>query len=192
MKRISGFFVLSAALMLSACNSVDPTLGIQPNSPTANATTGNGAQTANAPASTTTIAPGQTVANTQIAAVTRPVRLNLAPIVGAPVAAVAPLSHRLQEDARASGIAINGDNDPTTTHILKGYFSTLSDGGQTTVVYVWDVLDPSGNRLHRIQGQEKVAGTADDPWTVVTPQAMQAIGDKTVQALVQWINSTTG
>lgn len=195
MKRISGVLGLAAALVvpfaLSACNSVDPGLGIQTNG----AATTKDAATVTPPGaltgapSTAVVATGQQPA-TQTASVTRQVRLNLAPIVGAPVAAVAPLSHRLQEDARTRGITINGDNDPTTTHVLKGYFSTLSEGGNTTVIYVWDVLDPSGNRLHRIQGQQQVTGTAPDPWNIVTPQTMATIGDQTVQALVQWINSS--
>lgn len=193
MKQISGAVLLAAAIALSACNSIDPTMGMRQAAPSPNATAGAQMQ-ANAQGSTAAQSPAASSSTAgppaQLVAVNRAVRLNIAPIVGAPVADVAPLSHRLQEDARARGMVINGEGDPTTTHILKGYFSTLSEGSQTTVIYVWDVLDPSGNRLHRIEGQQKVAGSADDPWAIVTPQAMEAIADETVQTLVQWINSS--
>ena len=47
---------------------------------------------------------------------------------------------------------------------LKGYFSAFNDGKQTTLIYVWDVLDPPDQRIHRIQGQESVPGRPHDPW----------------------------
>ncbi|KAI1692705.1 hypothetical protein Ddc_23410 [Ditylenchus destructor] len=70
---------------------------------------------------------------------------------------------------------------------MKGYFSVLSEDNQTTVLYVWDVLDASGNRLHRIQGQEKVQGAAADSWSVVQPATMQAIADRTMQEYSTWL-----
>lgn len=188
MKRIWGLVGFIALLTLSACNSVDPTLGMGQKTPSPSAPAAAAITTQPAPQTTQPATTSQPA--TQLASVNRAVRLNLAPVVGAPVSAVTALSHRLQQDARARGITMTGDNDPSTTYVLKGYFSTLSEGGSTTVLYVWDVLDPSGNRLHRIQGQQKVPGTASDPWTVVAPQTMETIGDATVEALIQWINST--
>jgi hypothetical protein len=114
------------------------------------------------------------------------------PIIGAPVQAVTPLSKQLGASARAEGLAIKSSTDTTSDHILKGYFSALNDGGKTTVVYVWDVLDDSGNRLHRIQGQDTVAGTAADPWSAVPPETMQAIATKTIDAYLEWRHSGAG
>ncbi|THK37555.1 hypothetical protein EHS39_13000 [Ensifer sp. MPMI2T] len=114
------------------------------------------------------------------------------PIIGAPVEAVTPLSKQLGADARAQGLAIKGSADKTSEHILKGYFSALNDGGKTTVVYVWDILDGSGNRLHRIQGQDTVASTAAEPWSAVPPETMQAIATKTIKAYLDWRRSTAG
>ncbi|MCA1442946.1 hypothetical protein I6F07_22515 [Ensifer sp. IC4062] len=114
------------------------------------------------------------------------------PIIGAPVEAVTPLSRQLGADARAQGLAIKSSADKTSEHILKGYFSALNDGGKTTVVYVWDILDGSGNRLHRIQGQDTVASTAAEPWSAVPPETMQAIATKTIKAYLDWRRSTAG
>lgn len=114
------------------------------------------------------------------------------PIIGAPVGAVTPLSKQLGASARAEGLAIKNSADTTSDHILKGYFSTFNDGGKTTVVYVWDILDGSGNRLHRIQGQDTVAGTAADPWSTVPPETMQAIASKTIAAYLEWRRSGAG
>ncbi len=92
----------------------------------------------------------------QRSAALKPGKLHIAPIVGAPVNVVTPLTHRMNDDAKTKGIELAGNNDPSAAYVMKGYFSVLSEDNQTTVLYVWDVLDASGNRLHRIQGQEKV------------------------------------
>ncbi|AWI57997.1 hypothetical protein AB395_00002345 [Sinorhizobium fredii CCBAU 45436] len=114
------------------------------------------------------------------------------PIIGAPVQAVTPLSKQLGASARAQGLTIRSSTDTTSDHILKGYFSALNDGGKTTVVYVWDILDGSGNRLHRIQGQDTVEASAAEPWSAIPPQTMQAIAEKTIDAYLEWRRSQRG
>jgi len=114
------------------------------------------------------------------------------PIIGAPVQAVTPLSKRLGTEARAGGLAIRSASDGTARYILKGYFSAMNDGGKTTVVYVWDVLDGSGARLHRIQGQESVSGTAADPWAAVPAGLMEDIAAKTIRQYLDWRGAARG
>ncbi len=114
------------------------------------------------------------------------------PIIGAPVEAVTPLSKRLGAEARSSGLTIRSASDTSTKYILKGYFSAMPDNGKTTVVYVWDVLDGSGARLHRIQGQETVAGTAADPWAAVPAKTMDGIARKTIRQYLDWRGSLPG
>lgn len=114
------------------------------------------------------------------------------PIIGAPVQAVTPLSKQLGTEARAHGLTIKGSADASSEHILKGYFSTLKDGDKTTVVYVWDVLDGGGNRLHRIQGQESVPGGGADLWSGVPATTMQGIATKTINAYLEWRQSQAG
>ncbi|HEV7304946.1 hypothetical protein [Ensifer sp.] len=114
------------------------------------------------------------------------------PIIGAPVQAVTPLSRQLGADARARGLTIKGSSDSSSEHILKGYFSALKDGDKTTVVYVWDVLDGSGNRLHRIQGQDSVPGGGTDLWSGVPATTMQGIATKTIDAYLEWRRSQAG
>ncbi|OCP17328.1 MULTISPECIES: hypothetical protein [unclassified Ensifer] len=114
------------------------------------------------------------------------------PIIGAPVAAVAPLSKQLGAEARSHGLTIKGSADASSEHILKGYFSALKDNGKTTIVYVWDVLDGSGNRLHRIQGQDSVAAVGADLWEGVPAETMQAIATKTISSYLEWRQSRPG
>jgi hypothetical protein len=114
------------------------------------------------------------------------------PIIGAPVEAVTPLSKRLGVEARTNGLTIRSASDNSSKYILKGYFSAMIDNGKTTVVYVWDVLDGSGARLHRIQGQESVSGTASDPWAAVPARTMEGIAQKTIREYLDWRGATRG
>jgi hypothetical protein len=125
----------------------------------------------------------------EIAAILSQQRLQFAPIVGATVESVAPLSKRLAADARERGITIVAASDPSTTLLMKGYFSALTEGKQTTVIYVWDVLDPSGNRLHRIEGQEKVPSNGAQGFAAVKDATMEEIADQTVDQLVAWLST---
>lgn len=108
------------------------------------------------------------------------------PIIGAPVQSVTPLSRQLGAQARASGLAIRASADTGTDHILKGYFSAFEDGEAVTVVYVWDILDNSGARLHRLQGQEKVPAAGKETWSAVPPSTMETIATKTINEYVAW------
>ncbi|MEK1888643.1 MAG: hypothetical protein AAAB35_13960 [Phyllobacterium sp.] len=187
-----------ATLALAACNSSESPMGVTkadvptaqgsataPGTPTTTAQTTTGTQTAaGAPVPTA----ATTTANAPGAA--RTAKLRFAPIVGAPIAAATPLSQRLSALAKEKGIVLGTAADTDNTHIMKGYFSALPDGNQTTIIYVWDVLDPAGTRLHRIQGQEKVPGGGADPWSTVPAKTMEGIADKAIQGYLAWVSGT--
>ncbi|TCM58477.1 hypothetical protein C8J36_101378 [Rhizobium sp. PP-F2F-G48] len=114
------------------------------------------------------------------------------PIMGAPVEAIRPLSEQLGAEARSNGLIIKTAADPGSQHILKGYFSAFKDGRKTTIVYVWDVLDQAGNRLHRIQGQDSVDTKGADLWSGVPPQTMRDIASKSVGQYLAWRDASAG
>lgn len=113
------------------------------------------------------------------------------PLIGAPADKLQPLSKRLGDAARASGLTITRMDDETASLSLKGYFSAVSQDDEVQVVYVWDVIGPEGNRLHRIQGSQSGPATAgaSDTWESVTPDMMAAIGQDTIATLITWIDS---
>ena len=174
--------ILTMGLLLAACNSTENVLKVEgtdtTNNGTANVPT-PGANPATAPSTPTNVTTG--------------VRMRFAPIIGAPVEKVTPMSRRLNARARAANIEIVASNDATATHVLKGYFSVLGEGSSTTVIYVFDVLDPAGNRLHRIQGQEVATGSnAADPWASVPAPLMETIADKAMTEFAAWSGKATG
>lgn len=115
-------------------------------------------------------------------------RVQLSPVVGAPESAVRLMSQRMAARSKERGIALVSPSTAGATHDLKGYFSAITEGGKTTVIYVWDIFDASGNRLHRIQGQESAPGTSPDGWSSVSASMMERIGSRTVDDFADWLS----
>lgn len=149
-------------------------------------TTGQQASGQNPPRA---VRPRQAATSTRASAALPAGTIRFLPIIGAPVQAVTPLSRQLGAQARASGLTIRPSTDASTEHILKGYFSAFSDGGEVTVVYVWDILDGSGARLHRMQGKENVPARGSDPWAAVPATTMETIATNTIRDYIDWRRS---
>jgi hypothetical protein len=193
---------LFAIVATASCTSSGPPMDVGVGDPQATTSTDPATVPPVATASTTTTTPPAVVADGSagtvpqgdggpVAAISTPSRIQFAPIVGSTVEAATPLTQELAKRARERGIGIAGSGGIGATHILKGYFSAMSEGGSTTVIYVWDVLDPAGNRLHRIQGQAKADGKGDG-WSAVPTATMQAIADHTIDEFALWLSTRTG
>ncbi|WP_274426556.1 hypothetical protein [Chelativorans sp. YIM 93263] len=133
-------------------------------------------------------ASGTAGANTPATAnLTADARIHFAPIIGAPENAVTPLSSRLQQTATRYGLTVVPQKE-SDSYNLTGYFSAFTDGGNTSVIYVWDVQDTSGNRLHRIQGRENTPAGAAEGWSSVSAETMETIADQTLEELTTWLS----
>lgn len=192
---------LLAALALAACTNAKDVL--EPSAITPPATSAQTLPATQSNTATTTVPAPSTTAPAvsspapaspgQSTAALAKTRLQVAPIVGASVESAAPLTAELQTRARQRGITLAGSTDQTATHVLKGYFSAISEGSDTTVIYVWDIYDPSGNRLHRINGQQKAPSVkGGDGWTAVAPATMQGIADQTIDQFAAWLGGQAG
>lgn len=167
-----------AGLLLAGCNSTESALNI-------------GGGKANAPpiaAVTPDVpAPSAPASPAVQAAAISGTRMQFAPMIGAPVAQVTALSRRLTLRAKEKNLAIFPASEKNVTHILKGYFSLLNENGKLTVLYVFDVIDSSGNRLHRISGQESAgAAAAKAAWELVPGPLMEKIADRTIDEFTRW------
>src|SRR5262245_38919766 len=188
MRRSAVTALFLCGSVLAACTSTEQTLD-----PTA-ITPQSTQSTSPAVAATTAVANNSAArpAGGQTAAVASMARVKFAPIVGATVEAATPLTQRIGVRARERGIELAASADPAATHVLKGYFSAITEGNKTTVIYVWDVLDPAGNRLHRIQGQVETPARRREGWASVSSQTMQSIADQTIDQLAVWLSARSG
>lgn len=118
-------------------------------------------------------------------------RVQFAPVIGATPEALPALSLRLAARAGQRGVPLVRQ-DGAATHVMRGYFSAFTENRETTILYVWDVTDTAGNRLHRIQGRHKLPASAEPGWKSVTPAQMEAIADRTIDELAAWLSGRTG
>lgn len=131
-----------------------------------------------------------TLAETQTAALDPGKSMTFLPVEGAPQSAVSTLSKSLKTKATSQGLNVLAPTQSSTAAFrVKGYFSALSDGSGTLLVYVWDVLDQSGKRVHRINGQERSGTSKTDPWQAITDVELQRVADRTTARLKSWIDT---
>ncbi len=109
-----------------------------------------------------------------------------APVTGAPATVLTNISAQLGREAFAQQITLVPTDDPAASYIIKGYLSAIGDASGTILVYVWDVFDRSGRRVHRISGQETAPGAARDPWAGVDNATTTDVARQTISALVAW------
>ena len=125
----------------------------------------------------------------QAAAVEEAHSFRLAPFVGLDADAAAPLREALQAEAERRGIDLGSGPGKL---VLKGYLSSMRDGGADVLTYVWDVYDTSGNRLTRIDGQQKLPrGARTDPLQVDAVTAGK-VAQHIMTALARWRPDAAG
>ncbi len=168
-KKLAFFSAAAGAFILAGCTS--PTGGGANLAPLTS-DFGQPAQTSKAPVNMSKV---------------RNYKLFIAPIIGAPLEVVTPLSLRFDTIVKTQSITLAANMETDADYILKGYFSNLTENNQTTVLYVWDVMDKQGNRVHRLQGQEKVSGK--NGWSAVPATVMSKIADDTMADYFRWVSA---
>lgn len=118
------------------------------------------------------------------------IRMRFDPVVGAPADAATQLETQLLALATQRGLRLVSAGDTSATHIAQGYFSAISENGETAVIYVWDISNATGARVHRIQGQMKTPSQGAEGWISVGPDTMQAIATQTMNQLTAWLTAS--
>jgi len=180
---ISATCLVAVGLALAACSGTDAINLNQQNQGETATPTGD-TSAAGAPGAGSTGA-GVQVDQQQAAAAIAAARVHFAAAVGTTAEALRPLQDTLNQRARQRGLTIETADQATL--VVNGYFSTVAEERQTIVIYVWDVADKSGNRLHRIQGQERVSGTGNG-WDAVDEATVTRIGQRTIDELADWLS----
>ncbi len=99
------------------------------------------------------------------------------------------LDESLKRYAATRKVNIVSQDSPSATYRVSGYISAIGDTNRVMLVYVWDVFDGNGNRLHRFSGQEPAGMGGADPWTAVTTKVIDDAARQTVDALADWVRA---
>ena len=113
-------------------------------------------------------------------------KVAVAAVIGPPDALSRQLTADVAQAIEDQRVAVGSRPTDTPNYTLRGYVIAAREISITRVTFTWDVIDGTGNRIHRITGEERVAGESRDPWAVVTPQLTQTIATKVAAALGAW------
>ena len=193
-----------ALLLLTACNAgsineglVPPKVSTNTSAQSSDPVPGQTVGSENALAAQQTTSPAQTAVNaqTQTASLVQPQTagnadsISFLPVEGVPQGAISTLSSSLKQSARTNGLSIVPANQPGAKYRVKGHFSALNDGSGTLLIYIWDVIDGSGKRIYRINGQERTSSVSSDPWRAITSTELDRVAMSTTDGLKSWLST---
>ena len=101
------------------------------------------------------------------------------------------LTRQLNDAAVDQGLALVIDPNVKSNVALRGYVTAMRIGATVNITYLWDVLDASGKRIHRISGEDAMTNGVDvkQPWGAVTPAVSRMIAQRTMSELSQWMKA---
>lgn len=135
--------------------------------------------------------PQVATAPTQQSAPVSQSRIAIAPLVGAPDAVGKQVAGQLGPTLERQRVALAKSGE-RADYTLRGYMVAAKEKAGVKVSYIWDLTDPTGKRVNRIQGDEIApGGNTGDPWAAITPAVTQTISDKTATALSAALASLT-
>jgi hypothetical protein len=97
-----------------------------------------------------------------------------------------------KSEAKARKLNVVPEDDPNVTYRVKPSLSAVGGIGMTTgttFVYVLDVLDARGVRVHRIAGQWPGAGAMGDPWAGIKDPTIVAAAHQAIDGLAAWVHA---
>jgi hypothetical protein len=118
---------------------------------------------------------------------TQNAKLQIAPVIGSPENVARDFQSQLATAIGKSGINVVTANNATGEYVVRGYVVAAREKTKAKISYIWDVTDQSGKRVHRITGEEVVAGGGKDPWSSVTPTIVEKITTKTSSQIASWL-----
>ncbi|MEL6746302.1 MAG: hypothetical protein AAFO79_00585, partial [Pseudomonadota bacterium] len=111
-----------------------------------------------------------------------------APIIGAPEAVSSQLKGSVVAATEQQSVPVLKTASANPDFTVRGYIVASPDTAGTKVSYIWDVLDKTDKRVHRISGKEVAPGPKQaDPWANVKPAIIEGIAQKTATQLASWV-----
>ncbi len=116
------------------------------------------------------------------------VKIAFSPVTGAPSEPVSKINVAIRQEAAKRNITIVQQGDPTADYTVQGYLSAVGGTSGTVFVFVWDISDRNGSRVHRVSGQESSTKGAPDPWAAVDDATLNLVALRTVDSIAAWLS----
>jgi hypothetical protein len=128
-----------------------------------------------------------------VAPVPQKSKLAFVPLIGAPATVSAQLTANLMGEVEKQGIPVARTASEAADYTVKGYIVAAPEKSGSKLSYIWDVSDRSGQRAHRITGEEFAPGkTGTDPWATVDAGVLARIAAGTATQLAAWVPTQPG
>ncbi|WP_244531051.1 hypothetical protein [Hyphomicrobium facile] len=114
-------------------------------------------------------------------------KIQIAPVIGSPDNVARDLQSQLASSIGHNGVQVATAANATSEYVVRGYIVAAREKTKAKISYIWDITDQAGKRVHRITGEEVIAGAGKDPWSAVTPPVVQSIADKTSKQIASWL-----
>jgi len=95
----------------------------------------------------------------------------------------------LNDEAQARRLAVIS-REHEAVYRVRGYLAAETAKGKTSISWVWDVFDASGNRALRIAGNEAAAGKHRDAWQAADDSVLHRIASASMDQLGAFLTSS--
>lgn len=109
------------------------------------------------------------------------------PFPGVPGNVGDELLRRIWRRMEREGLAVQKRPGGVASYRVVGALTAVSDDTTSQVFYVFDVVDPTGTRVHRIAGRALSDDSAGDPWANVTTDDLDVIARRVSALLRAWL-----
>ena len=111
------------------------------------------------------------------------------PFAGVPGNVGDTLLREIWRRAETEGLNVVKRPGGSALFTVEGTLTAVSNDANSTVFYVFDVKDVSGQSLHRISGRQRSAETEGDPWAAVQGRDLDLIAKRLAALLDAWLHA---
>ncbi|WP_112662699.1 hypothetical protein [Microvirga flavescens] len=72
---------------------------------------------------------------------------------------------------------------------VRGYLSTETHDGQTSVAYVWDVFDAEKRRAKRLTGSSPLKSATGNPWTALDKATLAKLANASMDEIAEFLSA---
>jgi predicted small secreted protein len=109
------------------------------------------------------------------------------PFIGVPVNTADNIYKFIREHAAGENVQLALRLDEPATYRVKTYINAVGGSTTMTFVFIVEIYDVAGARVHRFVGQETGPGASGDPWMGIDGDTMKRIGSRILNGVQSWL-----
>jgi hypothetical protein len=109
------------------------------------------------------------------------------PFSGVPTNTADTIYKAIRSHASDEGVKLALRLDEPATYRVKTYINAVGNSSSATYVFIVEIYDAGGARVHRFVGQEYGPAPSGDPWNGIDTDTMHHLGDRILQGVKAWL-----